>query len=98
MKVIQKCLKDVLRPRGQLLVVFASKAQHYAITFDTYLFSSFIETYQTSRISGNSEETNILQTNEQLIQFSWLLPPREVLFYFFSEQIAAKGNSPATIR
>ena len=51
-----------------------------------------------SGISGNLEKKNILQIIEQLIQFSYLLLLKEMfLVHSFSEQVAAKGNSPETI-
>ena len=50
-----------------------------------------------SGISGNLEQKNILQTTEQLIQFSHLLLQKEIfLMYSFCEQVEAKENSSET--
>ena len=51
-----------------------------------------------SGILGNSKQKYILQTIEQLIQFSYLLLQNEnFLIYSFSKQVEAKGNSPENI-
>ena len=74
-----------------LFIGFVFKVQHFAIVLLVFFLPS-------SRLQGARSKRIMLQTIEQLIQFSQLLPQKQIfLVYHFSEQVASNGNSTETI-
>ena len=79
-------------------LVFQERYEFYYVclkskTLRNCLSSSFVHSF--SEITRGFGAKNSLQTIGQLIQFSYLLLSKDVfLVYSFSEQVAAKGDSP----
>ena len=82
-----------------IFLAFAESKKPFVLSdlTDNSGFSDYCSCFSASLIRniGQFGAKNILQTIEQLIQFSFCSYKKEIFrVYSFSEQVAAKGNSP----